>query len=96
MFEESKKNDVSCYRPLRLLLFKSKVLERLIFNALHDHLKTKLQENHFRLERKRSAFLQMKMLTDKVFRSPHCNTNDAVAILHMDFSKHLDAFHDGN
>ena len=66
IFKEGNTADVKCYRPISLLCCISKVLERLIFNALSRHCKVWLHQNQFGFRKNRSATIQLLIFLDSI------------------------------
>ena len=55
IFKEGNKADVSCYKPISSLYCCSKILEKVIFDALYSKVKDKLHDSQFGFRKRLSS-----------------------------------------
>ena len=90
LYKNGDKNCKSNYRPISLLSNVSKVLERLVYNALYDHcLQNKLlSPKNSGFKKGDGAINQMICMTDKIYKALDNGKN--VAMVFLDISKAFD------
>ena len=87
IFKDGNKTSTDCYRPISPLCSLSKVLEKVIFDALYEHVEDKLSDCHFGFRKKRSTVLQMVVFLKKVYEFNDAQSVENLCILYLDFSK---------
>ena len=90
IFKDGDKTSIDCYRPISLLCSLSKVLEKVIFDALYEHVEDKLSDCQFGFRKKRSTVLQMVVFLKKVYDFNDAQSVENLCILYLDFSKAFD------
>ena len=90
IFKEGDKTSINCYRPISLLCSLSKVLEKVIFDALYEHVEDKLSDCQFGFRKKRSTVLQMVVFLKKVYEFNDAQSVENLCILYLAFSKAFD------
>ena len=90
IFKEGNKADVSCYRPISLLCCCSKILEKVIFDALYSKVKDKLHDSQFGFRKRRSATVQLLLFLDKIYELNDQKSIQNLAVLYLDFAKAFD------
>ena len=90
IFKDGDKTSIDCYRPISLLCSLSEVLEKVIFEALYEHVEDKLSDCQFGFRKKRSTVLQMVVFLKKVYEFNDAQSVEKLCILYLDFPKAFD------
>ena len=90
IFKEGNKASVDCYRPISLLCSVSKVLEKLIFDTVYQHVEDMLTDCQYGFRKKRSTVLQMIVFLKEVYELYDSQSCKNLSILYLGFSKALD------
>ena len=90
VFKDSDKKDSTCYRPISLLSCISKVLERITFDEIYLLVQEKMHTKQFGFRKKRSAFLQLLLFLDRIYKHKDDNEVENLSVLYLDFSKAFD------
>ena len=90
IFKEGNKASVDCYRPISLLCSVSKVLEKLIFDTVYQHVEDMLTDCQYGFRKKRSTVLQMIVFLKEVYELYDSQSIKNLSILYLDFSKAFD------
>ena len=85
IFKSGDRGSVTNYRPISLLCNTSKVLEKLIYNKIIDHLNKFISPAQFGSLKNRSVIQQLLILFNKVI------TNHQTDIIYLDFRKAFDS-----
>ena len=86
VFKASDQGSVRNYRPISLLFNTSKVLERLIFNKIIDHVSKSINPLQFGFTRNCSTLQQMLIFMDQIINSP-----SQTDVIYFDISKAFDS-----
>jgi len=86
IFKSGDRGSVTNYRPISLLCNTSKVLEKLIYDKIIDHLHKFISPVQFGFLKNRSVIQQLLILFNKII-----NTTDQTDIIYLDFRKAFDS-----
>ena len=82
-------SSVKNYRPISLLCCISKVLERIVFDKVYDHLSMSLSNSQFGFLRGRSTVQQLLIFYDSVINAVACKAQ--MDVLYFDIKKAFDS-----
>ena len=86
IFKSGDRGSVTNYRPISLLCNTSKVLEKLIYDKIIDHLNKFISSAQFGFLKNRSVIQQLLILFNQVI-----NTNHQTDVIYLDFRKAFDS-----
>ena len=86
IFKSGDRGSVTNYRPISLLCNTSKILEKLIYDKIIDHLNKFISPAQFGFLKNRSVIQQLLILFNQVI-----NTNHQTDIIYLDFCKAFDS-----
>lgn len=86
VYKSGEKSSICNYRPISLLCVLSKVLERIVYNYMIDHIEGKLTKHQFGFLPKRSTLQQLLLFTHEVLE-----TKNETDVIYMDFKKAFDS-----
>ena len=89
IFKSGDKAVVKNYRPISLLTIISKVLERLLYNKIIDHISPYLYEYQFGFLKGKSCLQQLIVFLDSILNNDGCRVQSD--ILYLDFRKAFDS-----
>ena len=87
VYKSGDKSSVSNYRPISLLCILSKVLERIVYNNIINHVREQSTKHQFGFLPRRSTLQQLLVFAEKVFEPNKCE----VDVVYMDFKKAFDS-----
>ena len=90
IFKQGNKADVKCYRPIGLLCICSKIIEKLLFDAIFELLKDQLHANQYGFRKHRSATLQLLVFLDKLYEQNDKEKQKELTVLYLHFAKAFD------
>lgn len=84
---------VNNYRPISILPFMSKILEKIIYNRLIDHLNVNsiIHENQFGFQKKKSTYMPILLLQETITKA--FEDGEFALCLYLDLKKAFDTVH---
>ncbi len=89
IFKSGDRSSVKNYRPISLLCCASKVLERIIFDKIYDHISTRISDNQFGFMKHRSTLQQLLKFSHSIQKA--FSQKNQVDVTYFDIKKAFDS-----